>query len=405
MIINVFHHNLRDFSPHALSIDDVFHYYNAAAGLHTVDTYNRLEITGDMLELDSGLSRTNMRFQHDGTAYRRAVVSGFSLPLSSSIRGNVNKPGWFVTLYERSGGGYAAGVDANGRPSIWLFNGSSFTLLSTTPWVSFTSTQRFEITCRRWQSDSQGAIGRLSICLFINNVLAAAYEEEVDIQTVNSSLGFGLTPWQSTPVTFSDLRVPDFCEVMDVISIDPGEAPANGLGRAIEGVYLKMFMRPSGHMRAYRPFLYSNDSVYTFPMDDLEDFYGPTVDVRGLRSHLRQQGAYTEAEVIDTEVLQKYGYRFEQSQNPFLMTVEECYLEGKRSLRRMKEESKTIGFATYGKPLLEVEDVVTVNGEKYRVTQKDMEFTPPQIEESYVLRGVIEPSLYDAVNYDEAFYE
>lgn len=405
MILNVFHHNLRDFSAQGLSIDDVFRYYNSAAGLHEVDTYNRLELTSDMLELDAGLTATGMTLQQNGAGYKRGVVKGFTLPLSSSLRGSVNRQGWYFSLYERTGGGYAAGVDNNGRPTIWLFNGSTFTILSTTPWLTFTGTQKFEITCRRWQSDSQGQIGRLSICLFINNVLAAAYEEEVAIQPMNSQLGIGIVTGQANPVTFSNVRVPDFCEVIDVISIDPGEAPSGGLGRAIEGIYLKMFMRPSGYMRAYRPFLYANNSVYSFPMDDLEDFYGPTVDVRGLKSHLRQQGAYTEAEVIDSEVLTKYGYRFDQVQNPFLMTVEECYLEGKRSLRRMKEESMNIGFATHGKVLIEVEDVVTVDGTKYRVTQKDMNFIPGQIEESYVLRGVIDPALYDVSDYDEALYE
>lgn len=405
MIINVFHHNLRDFSAQSLSIDEVFRYYNAAGGRHEIDTYSRLDVNSTMFELDSGLTVSGMTFSHAGGANRRAMITGFTLPLSATIKGNVNKPGWFFTVYERDGGAYAVGVDANGRPSIWLYNAGTLTLLSTTAWLTFTSTQKFEITVRRWQSDSQGAIGRLSICLFVNNVAAAAYEEEVANTPVNSPLGMGIVSGQLTPVTFSDVYIPDFCEILDVVSIDPGEAPASGLGRAIDGIYLKMFMRPDGFLRAYRPFLYQTTSVQTFQDSDLENFYGPSLDMRALLSHIRQQGAYTEAEVIDTEVLTRYGYRFDQIQNPFLMTVDECYAEGKRTLRRIREESMNVSFSTYGHPLLEVEDVVTVNGEKFRITEKSMSFNPTQIEEQYNLRGVIDPSLYDQVNYDEATYE
>lgn len=405
MIVNVYHHNLRDFSAQTLSVDDVFRYYNAAAGLHEVDTYSRLDITEDILEFDSGLNHSGMMFSHAGGANRRAVVNGFTLPLSASIKGNVDKPGWFMTFYERTGGAYAAGVDANGRPSIWLYNSGTLTLLSCTPWVAFTGAQKFEVSVRRWQSDSQGAIGLLSICLFINNTLAAAFEEEVANVPLNSPLGIGLLAGQTNRVTFSNIYIPDFCEILDVISIDPGEAPASGLGRAIEGIYLKMFMRPSGHMRAYRPFLQGSDSVLTFSASDIEELYGPSLDTRSLKSHLRQQGAYTEAEVIDTDVLAKYGYRFEQMQNPFLMTVDECYAEGKRTLRRIREESMSLSLSTYGHPVIETEDIVTYDGVKYRVTGKSMTFTPMQIEEQYTLRGVIAPSQYDQVNYDEASYE
>lgn len=425
MIVHVYHHNFRDFNATPLPLEDVFRAFAAASGIHDLDVYNREQAnSGDSvrMELDSGLDYLGpstvlpdgttsydapLRFLRTTSGLKRAVFTDFTLPMSATIRGVVNCPGWMIGAYETSGGYYLAGTDGNGQPCIWLYDKvrSNLTLLCTTAWLSFSEEHKFTVTFRRWQSDSQGAIGRLSICLFINNVVAASYEEEVKIQPVNSPLSIIIHPGQVRPVTFSSFEVSDFTEVMDVVSIDPGEPPMGGLSRAIEGVYLKMWMRPNKSLRAYRPFLYSTTPLYTFPMDTLESLEGPSVDVRGLRSHLRQQGAYVEAEVIDTENLRKYGYRFEQAQNPFLMTVEECYLEGKRSLRRMKEEAMNISFVTHGRPLLETEDVVILNGEKYRITTKSVNYVPGQIEEDYNLRGVIDPAIYDVSQYDGATYE
>lgn len=410
MIVNVYHHNFHDFNATPLSIDDAFKAFLAAGGIHELDSFNRLEITSDMLTPDSGLTiSSGMKFQLTATGTnKRAVIEGFTHPLSFSIRGTINRPGWFLSFYELEPNCYwAAGVSKDGYACIWQCYNGSWRLVQKSvqnPWGNRLP-HKFELTVRRWQSDSQGILGRLSIGLFINNVVAVSCEEEVKIQFINSQVGLGLMGDQSLSVTFSNIRIPDFAEVMDVISIDPGEPPMGGLGRAIEGVYLKMFMRHNKALRAYRPFLHSTASQYTFQLEDLEELVGPSVDVRGLRSHLRQQGAYTEAEIVDAEILKKYGYRFEQMQNPFLMTVDECYLEGKRALRRMVEESKSVQFTTYGRPLIEIEDIVTLDGTKYRVTSKEMNFIPGQIEESYSLRGVFEPSLYDVSVYDGATYE
>ena len=152
MIVNVYHHNFHDFNATPLSIDDVFKAFSAAAGLHELDTYNRLEITSDMLTADSGLSVSSDNLAFSTTALgtpKRAVINGFTHPLSFSMRGTANRSGWFLSFYELEPDCYwAAGISYDGYACVWQNYHGTWHLVAKSvlnPWNGRTP-HKFELT-------------------------------------------------------------------------------------------------------------------------------------------------------------------------------------------------------------------------------------------------------------------
>jgi len=189
------------------------------------------------------------------------------------------------------------------------------------------------------------------------------------------SFGFGYPPSGTSALIVRDFRISEMTDFLDWASLDPGEAPTGGLDRAIEGRNLRYFIRADGSLRAFRP--KATASAKTFTAPEVEKC-NQQFDARQLVSHVRMVGAYTQSEYLDdyhpyapfsaqainirTPNAQAMGgHRFRVDNNPYLMTAIDCYKEAINSVQRSKQQAVTGMIQVSGAPLLEREDVITVD--------------------------------------------
>lgn len=239
-----------------------------------------------------------------------------------------------------------------------------------------------EVAFRELRFGDSGSDFFRSVSMWINGTNICQASEQYSVP-ISGALNFGFSVYSGETVRFNNVRIPQLTAFTDWISLDPGEAPTGGLSRAIEGYYLKYFVRYDGSLRAWRP--RQTNSAYDFTLDVMEN---RTVaqDTRELKSHVRQLGAYTQAEYVRPDLIKTIGHRFAEINNPYLMTEQECVDQAELSIRRLEEKTITESFATTFRPLLEVEDHVTTPGGDRIITSRSVSVTPVQAEESVSLR-------------------
>jgi len=213
--------------------------------------------------------------------------------------------------------------------------------------------------------------------LWINEVLifSAAIDPQKFFSRPTAGFGFGYPSIGTSALIVRDFRIAEMTDFLDWASLDPGEAPTGGLDRAIEGRNLRYFIRANGSLRAFRP--KATVSAKTFTAPEVEKF-SQQFDARQLVSHVRMVGAYTQSEFLDDvhyytpffeyranrptpTALAMGGHRFRVDNNPYLMTAIDCYKEAINSVQRSKQQAVTATMQVSGAPLLEREDVISVD--------------------------------------------
>lgn len=184
--------------------------------------------------------------------------------------------------------------------------------------------------------------------------------------------------------TFTNVRVPQLCEYAEWASIDPGEPPMGGLKRSLEGRYIKFFNRWNGALRAWKS--KKNVAVaHTFANEDMYA-YQRSFDKRELYSHIRILGAWTQAEYIDVDLLSKYGHRFAEINNPYILSEDDCYEKAQDQIARQKETATTEQFESQFTPHLEPEDRIrTPNGDRI-ITGQSWQYSPGTIDQNLQVR-------------------
>lgn len=185
-------------------------------------------------------------------------------------------------------------------------------------------------------------------------------------------------------VTATSVRIPQLTDFSEWTSLDPGEFPIGGLSRALEGRYVKYFMRFNGAVRAWksRP----TSPVAEITKDDVIAM-SHQFDKRELATHIRLMGAYEWAEHTDETLLARYGHRFREISNPYLMNVVECRKQAEREMSRIEERSSIEQITTHFRPLIEVQDhILTPNGNRI-IDSVTTRFQPGMIEASYETRA------------------
>lgn len=181
-------------------------------------------------------------------------------------------------------------------------------------------------------------------------------------------------------VNFSSLRVPQATEFIEWNSIDPGEYAISGLQRAIEGRYIKHFLRYNGSFRAFKPGV--RPVVDTITDDDIDQFI-INYDRRTYATHVRMVGAYTESESVAST---QAPYRFVEVNNPMIMNAEDCRQESIRQAKRIKEGASAIEMTLPFRPLWEIEDLIQINADKYIISSISVEFETPTATANIQLR-------------------
>jgi hypothetical protein len=369
-------------------VESSFRAYAAFSGIHDFnfdklyelaeDDWSSDDITitfnEDTLELDASalsaewhiaLQDTDLPVEHlinyHKTAVRQAIVVG----------------------YQPNGNHWIAGTDGDGFPVILKFSNDTYTTVLSIPketpeeadvMVAFREFKFGESVEEFWHT----------ISIWMNDALIATYSEVSATGQITTDVQFGFAAYGGDdPVGYTEVEIPEITEFAEWSSLDPAEYPISGLQRAIEGRYLKFFIRFNGTLRAWKP--KATDIVKEFDDDQVEG-YRDSFDKRALKTHVRMVGAYTEAEYVRPDLWPKYGHTFTEVNNPYLMTEQDCFREARREIQRMEQQAFKEDFQTPVTPLIEIEDrVSTPRGERI-VDSISLDFTPAEIEQTISAR-------------------
>lgn len=350
-------------------VEDAFRAYYNFSGIH--------DFSFDTLYSNSSLVYN----APSGSGWKISINEDVVMPRQHIVKYSINAYGHGIAFAMDKYGnypGYVIGVNASGYPEVRRTDG--VTLLSHPTTVP----QNANVTAsmRLIAFTSQYNAFWLGLSLFINGAHVITYIDYVGSPT--HEYYFGVAAIASTTRTFSNISIPQLTEFIEWNSLDPGEYPSGGLNRAIDGRYLKYFMRYNGVLRAWRP--KERASVDSF--DSTNDIIAmqKSNDNRNSFSHIRMVGAYKEAEYVNPTA--KF-YRFQEVENPYLMTVDDCYREAKAVSKMMQESEQSMSIIVPSKPLLELEDRVTIDGVDWIVQAISYGVKPNENETKIELRKYV----------------
>lgn len=275
--------------------------------------------------------------------------------------------------------GYVATFDKTGNQGAFLFcstaafygylvwwtgtavgvtdvNGATETVLFSLPCTE-TGSAAVTVAVRPQRYERIDTVDDLSVSLWFDNKLLLTHTMEYE--TRGSHIGFAV--WESDSITFDNLTVCQLHQIIDWTSVDPGEAVASGIGRALG--YDEIFMRSryDGTVRVWRNT--DNESDWTVPANRArtagrrQDIYTP--------SHMRVVGALHE---IDNFRTGTQGHIFAIGQDPNALSELATYNSATRVHRSRVEKGEERTVVLAPNPALEPEDIITYDGEKWRVT-------------------------------------
>jgi len=318
----------------------------------------------------------------------KAVQTGTPLPHSHVIEMHVFDWNWAAVVccleygtqewsfHPRSAAGehYLVGINDTGHPFVSKYEPLTHTyevMLQLPTFAPAEADVKIAFREMRFGDSSSGTFHSVSLWLNSQHYLTFTEEYTDADGVIDGPIYFGLAAPTGQTVTYANVRIPELTTFTDWISLDPSETSIGGLQRAIEGYYLKFFMRHDGALRAWKP--KATTALYSYSDDER---YNRTIqyDTRDLKTHVRQLGAYTQAEYIRHDLVQRYGHRFAEINNPYLFTEEECYEQAQLAIKRLEERMLTERFASIYHPLLEVEDhIQTPDGERI-LTSRNVSF-------------------------------
>lgn len=356
-------HQIYDRSP-PQTVEDSLRAYVNWAGIHDFEFLNDMEVNSVAI---------------NATGWTNHL---FTQPVDNDIlvEYTVEEAGHAAILgYNENGHYYRAGITANGTCFAQYIgpNGPQTFFQQACDEATFGDVkvafreQRF--------SDNEDDVWA-SVCMWVNDALA--FTASLYTQTpLAGVLQCGLSA--ETSMTFTNIRVPQLTQFTEWSSLDPGETPMGGLQRAMEGRYVKYFVRWNGAFRAWRS--RAQGVKRSFTKGEVYN-YQRTFDRRALFSHVRMMGAYEWAEYHDEALSSRYGHRFTEVTNPYLMNENACHYEAEQEVRRMKEAATTHTYQIVARPLLEPEDRITGHVGDGIITNTSLRFAPGVIQQDLVCR-------------------
>lgn len=294
------------------------------------------------------------------TPFQYAAQTSTPMPNSYLLSFNMVQTDWMaVVRYLSSSDFWIIGCDGSGNPLVYTYNGSTYTqvaasnetIVANSRVLVFFGEIRFGTTSDIWQVAALWCNGHFMVHHAVK-VTASLTQDHY----------FGFALRESRTRTFSKIHIPELTELAEVCTIDPGETPLSALQRTIEGRNVKYLMRPSGALKAYKPGPQSISS--TLVMSRLSKLR-TALEVNAIKSHIRMVGAYDQAEYLDADLSQRYGYRFTQQQNPYLMNQGACLEAARMTLKRIQEHALNESFNASVIHFLEQEDrILTPRGNR-----------------------------------------
>jgi hypothetical protein len=376
-----------------LSVEELYRLYGAWAGIHSFSfdsPYDSLVANGSWTgppspSFSSGSITLNATAQSAG--YYPVINNDCSIASSYSLQYTKNALRQGAVIASQGGSDYMVGTDASGYPVVYKrFGGSAtytqlvYTIPVVTPVqadvvIAFRQIQLADVDNEFWYVFS----------LYMNDRLYMTYVEKASLAITN--LKFGLMAYGGETITYSNVRVPELSEHAEYGTIDPGADAISGIQRAIEGRYIRNFVRFNGQLRAFRPKTISSSKSYTDTADVYQD--RDQTEASSIYSHVRMMGAYKWAEAHDPALTAQYGHKFTEENNPMLFTEPECQIEATRTLKRYLENAITASAQTQASPLIEPEDRITSDSGDWVVSGLNQQFETAEIPTDLDLRKYV----------------
>lgn len=350
-----------------LTVERIFQLYGAWGGIHDFDfedayTDDSMTVTGP-----------------GGSAWgATTAISGLPPNISFTYHKNGLRQG--VEIKDPTANvGYKITTDASGYVQVWAGVNTVFTAPIPTP-----TEADVEVVFRQQLRDDRDDIVWHSFSLYMNGALIFTYSQQGDLNILED-VHIGFCAYHTDSVTYTNIRVPELCEIAEFGTLDPGESAAGGLQRTIEGRYLKFFCRWDGALRAWRK--KQRDLFFTFSHS--VDTFVRSIDLSQLVTHARMRGAYVEGEYHDPALTELYMHRFAEVDNSMLFTRRECQTEAENTVRRAEESAFSAVLRAHWVPLLEPEDRIFYQGSDWIVSGYSLTGGSARIDADYTLRKYV----------------
>lgn len=321
-----------------LTLEEIFKLYGSWSGIHNFSFDDLINVASTTT---TGLTASQWNI---GTSELKLLPPTFEIRYHKTV----DRQGCLIRTDDGSVFIYVT-TNSSGYPEIYRWG----SLVQSTPKVCPTEADVRIVFRQQQNTDDQTQVWQ-SISLYMNDALITTYN--VPWNQVYTNFQVGFLAYGTDSVTYTNLVVPELCDIAEFGTLDPGATPTNGLQQTIEGRYLKYFVRFDGSLRAWKVKSISSQHTYS-----AGDFYSDDipVDLTNFATHVRMMGAWLWSEVIDTTLADKYGERFQEINNSMLLTKRECFIEAGNSIKRSQEGTFSQDIDTTFIPKLETEDRIT----------------------------------------------
>jgi hypothetical protein len=195
--------------------------------------------------------------------------------------------------------------------------------------------------------------------LWFDNKHLLTYTMPYDASKAGKKTGFAV--YQSNSLTTDNYRVAQLHQLVEWTSVDPGESAAAGLSRVIAYELVRVQARYDGSVKIWR-----NDSVDV----DWSVPGGRTLAVMReqrhfMPAHFRLVGALHETDVFRTG---DQGHIFAVGQDPNALSEAATSDRATRRHKIIEEQGHMASAIMAPNPVLEPEDVITLDGADWRVS-------------------------------------
>jgi len=264
--------------------------------------------------------------------------------------------GAFLLCCDDSYEGYGVFFNSTGGGvAITEVDGITTPLLS---WLPFSHTAPASIVVMAWpqQHTTIDEIDELTIAVWLDGQLLLSHS--MPYEEKGKKVGFAV--YQNDTAMFDNLRIAQFHQIVEWTSVDPGEAASSGLSRVIAYGKIRVQARYDGSVKIWRNNTTGSD--WTVPaarpgtVAETRQIYPP--------GHWRMVGALHE---IDDFRAGYQGHVFDLGQDPNALSEDATASRAVESHRDMEEEATGLELMMAPNPIVEPEDVLTWDGEKWRV--------------------------------------
>jgi hypothetical protein len=202
-------------------------------------------------------------------------------------------------------------------------------------------------------------IDDLAVMLFFDRKHLFTYVLEYEASRGGMKTGFAT--WPDETVTYDNYRVAQLHQLVEWTSVDPGEPASAGLSRVITYEQIRIQARYDGSVKLWR-----NDGV---DVDWVVPDGRTLTTVEEVRlhspSHFRLVGALHEIDVFRTG---DQGHVFAVGQDPNALSETATSSRATRRHKILVESGRVVGAIMAPNPVLEPEDVITLDAVDWRVS-------------------------------------